>query len=245
MILIGGSLGDIYGERRIFTLGLAGFGVFSVACAVAPTIEVLIAARACQGAAAALLTPASLAIIVAAFGPKERGAAIGSWTAWGGMAAIIGGRWPHGGRRGSPDVIEQLRRPAGTPEVALPRFDRRQDGGPGCRGCLDGVVEVRNRRPGPIYAHRRAFAVVTAYVIATWKRREEISADPAVKPDSRAWGEGRSIVVSAVPTWLFLVSKVVTVERCSVIAADNFQRGNGMKIRRPLFVGRSLLSRSR
>ena len=90
LILIGGSLGDIYGERRIFTLGLAGFGVFSVACAVAPTIEVLIAARACQGAAAALLTPASLAIIVAAFGPKERGAAIGSWTAWGGMAAIIG-----------------------------------------------------------------------------------------------------------------------------------------------------------
>ena len=90
LILIGGSLGDIYGERRIFTLGLAGFGVFSVACAVAPTIEVLIAARACQGAAAALLTPASLAIIVAAFGPKERGTAIGSWTAWGGMAAIIG-----------------------------------------------------------------------------------------------------------------------------------------------------------
>jgi len=90
LILIGGSLGDIYGERRIFTLGLAGFGVFSVACAFAPTIEVLIAARALQGAAAALLTPASLAIIVAAFGPKERGAAIGSWTAWGGMAAIIG-----------------------------------------------------------------------------------------------------------------------------------------------------------
>jgi EmrB/QacA subfamily drug resistance transporter len=90
LILIGGSLGDIYGERRVFTLGLAGFGVFSVACAFAPTIEVLIAARACQGAAAALLTPASLAIIVAAFGPKQRGAAIGSWTAWGGMAAIVG-----------------------------------------------------------------------------------------------------------------------------------------------------------
>jgi EmrB/QacA subfamily drug resistance transporter len=90
LILVGGSLGDIYGERRIFALGLAGFGVFSVACAAAPTIEVLIAARFCQGAAAALLTPASLAIIVAAFGPSERGAAIGSWTAWGGMAAIVG-----------------------------------------------------------------------------------------------------------------------------------------------------------
>ena len=67
LILIGGSLGDIYGERRVFTLGLAGFGVFSVLCAFAPTIEVLIAARALQGAAAALVTPSSLAIIVAAF----------------------------------------------------------------------------------------------------------------------------------------------------------------------------------
>ena len=90
LILIGGSLGDIYGERRIFTLGLAGFGVFSVLCAFAPTIEVLIAARALQGVAAALVTPSSLAIIVAAFAPKERGAAIGSWTAWGGIATIVG-----------------------------------------------------------------------------------------------------------------------------------------------------------
>jgi EmrB/QacA subfamily drug resistance transporter len=90
LILIGGSLGDIYGERRIFTLGLAGFGLFSVLCAFAPTNEVLIAARALQGGAAALVTPSSLAIIVAAFAPKERGAAIGSWTAWGGIATIVG-----------------------------------------------------------------------------------------------------------------------------------------------------------
>jgi EmrB/QacA subfamily drug resistance transporter len=90
LILIGGSLGDISGERRVFALGVAAFGVFSVGCAVAPTIGVLIAARALQGAAGALLTPSSLAIIVAAFSPKERGAAIGSWTAWGGIAAIVG-----------------------------------------------------------------------------------------------------------------------------------------------------------
>jgi EmrB/QacA subfamily drug resistance transporter len=90
LILIGGSLGDIYGERRVFALGVGAFGVLSVACAVAPTIEVLIAARALQGAAGALLTPSSLAIIVAAFAPKERGAAIGSWTAWGGVAVIVG-----------------------------------------------------------------------------------------------------------------------------------------------------------
>jgi EmrB/QacA subfamily drug resistance transporter len=90
LILIGGSLGDIYGERRVFALGVAGFGLLSLVCAVAPTIEVLIAARALQGAAGALLTPSSLAIIVAAFAPKERGAAIGSWTAWGAVAVIVG-----------------------------------------------------------------------------------------------------------------------------------------------------------
>ena len=90
LILLGGSLGDIYGERRIFAIGIAAFGVLSVACAVAPTIETLIAARALQGAAGALVTPSSLAIIVGAFAPSERGAAIGSWTAWGGIAAIVG-----------------------------------------------------------------------------------------------------------------------------------------------------------
>jgi EmrB/QacA subfamily drug resistance transporter len=90
LILIGGSLGDIYGERRVFSIGVAAFGVFSVACAAAPTIGVLLAARALQGAAGALLTPSSLAVIVAAFSKEERGAAIGAWTAWGAIASIVG-----------------------------------------------------------------------------------------------------------------------------------------------------------
>ena len=90
LILIGGSLGDIYGERRVFASGVAAFGVLSLACALAPTIGVLIAARALQGAAGALVTPSSLAIIVTAFAPRERMAAVGSWTAWGGIAAVIG-----------------------------------------------------------------------------------------------------------------------------------------------------------
>jgi EmrB/QacA subfamily drug resistance transporter len=90
LILIGGSLGDIYGERRVFAAGVAAFGVFSVATALAPTIDLLIAARALQGVAAALLTPASLAIIVSAFHEKERGPAIGTWLAWGTVAGIIG-----------------------------------------------------------------------------------------------------------------------------------------------------------
>ncbi|HLJ04381.1 MAG TPA: DHA2 family efflux MFS transporter permease subunit [Solirubrobacteraceae bacterium] len=90
LILIGGSLGDIFGERRVFSIGVAGFGVFSLACALAPTVGVLLVARALQGAAGALLTPSSLAVIVAAFQPRERGAAIGAWTAWGAIAAIVG-----------------------------------------------------------------------------------------------------------------------------------------------------------
>src|SRR5919109_5544199 len=90
LILVGGSLGDIYGERRVFAIGVAAFGVLSLACALAPTIGVLIAARALQGAAGALVTPSSLAIIVAAFPPRERMAAVGAWTAWGGIASIVG-----------------------------------------------------------------------------------------------------------------------------------------------------------
>jgi EmrB/QacA subfamily drug resistance transporter len=91
LILIGGSLGDIYGERRIFSLGVAGFGVASVLCALAPTIETLVAARALQGVTSALLTPASLAVIATTFDDeRERGAAIGTWTAWAGIAGVIG-----------------------------------------------------------------------------------------------------------------------------------------------------------
>ena len=90
LILVGGSLGDIFGERRIFSLGVAGFGVVSVLCAAAPSIEFLIAGRALQGAFGALLTPSALALIISAFPVSERGAAIGSWTAWSGIATVIG-----------------------------------------------------------------------------------------------------------------------------------------------------------
>ncbi len=90
LILVGGSLGDLYGERRIFTIGVAGFGAVSLLCALAPSIEVLVAGRALQGVFGALLTPSALAVIVATFPPEERGGAIGSWTAWGGIALVIG-----------------------------------------------------------------------------------------------------------------------------------------------------------
>jgi EmrB/QacA subfamily drug resistance transporter len=90
LILIGGSLGDVLGERRVFSIGVAGFGVSSLVCALAPSIEVLVAGRVLQGIFGALLAPSSLAVIVSAFPPDERGAAIGSWTAWSGIATVIG-----------------------------------------------------------------------------------------------------------------------------------------------------------
>jgi EmrB/QacA subfamily drug resistance transporter len=90
LILIGGSLGDIFGERRIFALGVGGFGATSLLCALAPSIDVLIACRALQGVAGALLTPSSLAVIVATFPERERGPAIGTWTAFGAVAAVVG-----------------------------------------------------------------------------------------------------------------------------------------------------------
>jgi EmrB/QacA subfamily drug resistance transporter len=90
LILVGGSLGDLYGERRVFAIGVAGFGVVSMLCALSPSIGFLVAGRAVQGAFGALLTPSALAVIVAAFPQSERGGAIGSWTAWAGIATVIG-----------------------------------------------------------------------------------------------------------------------------------------------------------
>src|SRR3954454_15953382 len=73
LILVGGSLGDLFGERRVFSLGVGGFGLTSVLCAAAPSIEVLVAGRALQGAFGALLMPSALALIIATFPPSERG----------------------------------------------------------------------------------------------------------------------------------------------------------------------------
>jgi EmrB/QacA subfamily drug resistance transporter len=90
LLLVGGSLGDLLGPRQVFLAGIAAFGVMSVLCAVAPTSTTLIVARALQGIAGAILTPAGLAVIASTFSGEERGAAIGAWTAWTGIAFIVG-----------------------------------------------------------------------------------------------------------------------------------------------------------
>ena len=90
LILVGGSLGDIFGEVRIFSLGVTTFGLASALCALAPTANTLIVFRGLQGVAGALLTPASLAVITGTFAVAERGAAIGTWTAWSGISTVAG-----------------------------------------------------------------------------------------------------------------------------------------------------------
>jgi EmrB/QacA subfamily drug resistance transporter len=94
LLLVGGSLGDQFGRRRLFVIGLVAFGVTSILCALAPTEEFLIGARALQGIAGALLVPGSLAIVAATFSGEERGKAVGTWTAWTGIATVFG---PAGG----------------------------------------------------------------------------------------------------------------------------------------------------
>lgn len=90
LILLGGSLEDIFGARRVFSAGVAGFGAASILCGLAPSIGVLVAFRALQGVAGALLVPSSLAVIVATFSEAERGRAVGTWTAFTTVASVIG-----------------------------------------------------------------------------------------------------------------------------------------------------------
>ncbi|MEJ8281322.1 MFS transporter [Pseudonocardia spirodelae] len=90
LILLGGSLGDRFGRRRIFVTGAVWFALASLLCALAPTVEVLAAARALQGVGGALLTPGSLALISASFHGADRAAAIGAWSGLGGVAGALG-----------------------------------------------------------------------------------------------------------------------------------------------------------
>jgi len=90
LILAAGSFSDLFGRRRVLKYGLYGFLITSLLCAVAPTAEFLIVARALQGVAGALVTPSSLALIMSRFSGAQKSKAVGVWTAWTGMAFIVG-----------------------------------------------------------------------------------------------------------------------------------------------------------
>src|SRR3989440_2119555 len=90
LILVGGSLGDSFGRKRIFAIGIVLFTACSVLCGLAPNVTLLIAARAIQGIGGALLVPGSLAIISASFDTKQRGRAIGTWSGFTAITSVIG-----------------------------------------------------------------------------------------------------------------------------------------------------------
>jgi EmrB/QacA subfamily drug resistance transporter len=90
LVLVGGSLADRFGRRRVFAIGVAVFAASSAACALSPAVAWLIAARAVQGVGAALLVPSSLAILGASFSQRERGRAVGTWSSLTSVAAAIG-----------------------------------------------------------------------------------------------------------------------------------------------------------
>ena len=90
LIVLGGSLGDQFGRRRVFVIGAIGFSVTSILCALAPSLEVLVLARVLQGAAGAMMVPGSLAIVEASFAEEDRGQAIGAWAGWAGISTALG-----------------------------------------------------------------------------------------------------------------------------------------------------------
>src|SRR3954451_19874033 len=90
LILLGGSLGDRYGRRRVFVIGVCWFAAASLVCGVAQTTGQLIGARALQGVGGALLTPGSLALIQSSFRPADRARAIGLWSSLAGIAGLVG-----------------------------------------------------------------------------------------------------------------------------------------------------------
>ena len=90
LLLLGGALGDRYGRRRVYVVGLVWFSVASALCGLAPSLEALVAARALQGVGGALLVPGSLALLSASFHADDRGRAVGAWSGLGGVAGAIG-----------------------------------------------------------------------------------------------------------------------------------------------------------
>jgi EmrB/QacA subfamily drug resistance transporter len=188
LILIGGSLCDVFGERQLFVLGASGFALASVGCALAPSVGTLILGRAVQGVFGALLTPASLALIVAAFPPDERGKAIGTWTAYSGVAAVVGpllGGWLVDALSwrwifsiNLPLIVVALAIATRLPAAAAGRVRRRPDwlGAALCALGLAGPTFGLIRQPGlgwadALVAGPIAGGAVVFVLFLVWERR--------------------------------------------------------------------------
>jgi EmrB/QacA subfamily drug resistance transporter len=227
LLLLGGSLGDLYGRRRIFVLGLIGFSAASLLCGLAPTIEVLIAARALQGAAAALLVPSSLAIISASFHPDDRARAVGAWSGLGAAAGAVGpfvGGWLVDSLSWRPVFFINLPIAAVTAWIALRHVPETSEGmaapSPDLRGAAlitialasttFGLIEMGNGVTAPV-----VIALVTGVVALVGfvfvESRREHPLLPLSLFRSRQF-TGANLVTSAVYAGLALTSFLVTVQ---------------------------------
>jgi EmrB/QacA subfamily drug resistance transporter len=225
LILIGGSLGDVFGERRLFVVGVGGLGAASVVCAVAPTVEALIFARGLQGVFAALLTPASLAVIIDTFAPADRGKAIGTWTAFSGIAAVVGplvGGWlvDNAGWRwifaiNLPFVVAALLLAVRMPAAAPARAGRRPDwlGAALCAFGLAGPTLALVRQPAhgwsdPFVAGPLVAGIVLLGLFLLWERRA--ARDPMLpvglfRRSNFAWGNLETFFVYGALGMFFFV----------------------------------------
>ena len=176
-LLLGGSLGDHYGRRRVFVLGVVWFAAASLLCGLAPTDEALIAARALQGVGGALLTPGSLALIEASFRREDRAPAIGAWSGLGGVTAAIGpflGGWLVQAASWRFIFLINLPLAAVVVWVSLRHVPESRD--PGATGRLAGVVYALTDGPGQGWTSPRILgagllgvAALVAFVL--WERR--------------------------------------------------------------------------
>lgn len=194
LLLIAGALGDRYGRRRVFQVGVVWFAVASLLCGLAPTTAVLIAARALQGVGAALLTPGSLAIIEASFQPDDRGKAIGAWTGFSGVGTAIGpflGGWLI--QAVSWRLIFAINLPLAAlvvavawrhvPETRDPRATGRVDIAGGALitlgligltyGLIDGPTAGWNR-PGPLTALITGLLLLAAFILRERRTRHPV-----------------------------------------------------------------------
>jgi len=145
LLLLGGALGDVYGRRKVFVIGTIWFAIASLACGLAPSAGFLIAARAVQGAGAALLIPGSLAILQASFDPDDRPRAIGAWSGLGGVATAVGpflGGWLIGAV--SWRLVFFINLPVAAAVVAIALRHVPESRAPGPRQPLDVAGAVTN-----------------------------------------------------------------------------------------------------
>ncbi|HYW23032.1 MAG TPA: MFS transporter [Terriglobales bacterium] len=155
LIVIGGSLGDIFGRRRVLVLGLVGFSLASLACGLAPSATFLIVARAAQGVGGALLVPSSLAVLSATVAQEDRGRAVGAWSGLGGVWTAVGpflGGWLVDAATWRLVFLINLPVAAFTVWAALAHVPETRDQGANRHVDLPGAVTIAAGLAGVVYA---------------------------------------------------------------------------------------------